>query len=131
MEINDIKQELDNLSAELREIGRARWTYLNEMLRFSVAAWIFGFACFFSTVLYLTPELPLLYPSSFSLLVVGEAAALAIIGLRVRRFDLEIRKLANARRKLLLEYQKLVLSYVKRVVKEGIPLLAKAPGKPE
>jgi uncharacterized protein with HEPN domain len=131
MQISDIKQELDNLSAELREIGRERWAYLNEMLRFSVAAWIFGFACFFSTVLYLSPQLVLFYPGPFSFLLLGEAAALVIIGLRMRRFDLEIKKLASARRKLLLEYQKLVLSHVKRMVREGMPLLAKAPGKPE
>jgi uncharacterized protein with HEPN domain len=127
--IEDIKQELDNLSSELREIVRTRWNYLVEMLRFSVAAWIFGFACFFTTVLYLAPAPLIFYPSSFSLLLIAEAAALVIIGLRLRRYDREMKRLAEARRRLLIEYQKLVLSYVKRTVKEGLLVLAKPSSK--
>ena len=127
--IGDIKQELDNLSSELREIMRARWNYLVEMLRFSVAAWIFGFVCFFSTLLYLAPAPLIFYPGSFSLLLIGESAALIIIGLKLRKYDREMKRLAEARRKLLIEYQKLVLSYVKRTVKEGLLLLAKPSGK--
>jgi hypothetical protein len=125
---SDIKQELNNLSSELKEIAKMRWDYLTKMVRFSLAAWIFGFACFFSAILYLTPR-PSLSPPALSLLLPGEAAALIIIAIRLRSYDLEIRKLKEARRKLLLEYQKLILTHIKRTVRGEISLLAKPSGE--
>ncbi|MEM2617967.1 MAG: hypothetical protein QW356_00565 [Candidatus Hadarchaeales archaeon] len=110
----------------MRELTRARWNYLNEMLRFSLSSWIFGFACFFSTLLVFRPQIVeqgMTYSSSFGLLIFGEAVALLIIALRVRRYDQGLRKLESARRKLLLEYQKLMLSYVKATIRGRLPTL--------
>lgn len=125
--VSEIKKELDGLSMEIRELGRKRWNYLNEMLRFSLSSWIFGFACFFSTLMVFRPqivsELGMAYSSSFGLLVLGEAVALVIIGLRVRRYDQGLRKLESARRKLVLEYQKLMLTYVKATIRGRLPTL--------
>lgn len=114
----DIKHELSVVERELGNLVKFQWGYAKGMLKFGIAAWIFGLAIFASTLLiYRGPELILGAPGiSLSLLVGAAAAPVVITVIMLQKHRLKMKRLERIRKGLLSEYERTLL----REVEENI-----------
>jgi hypothetical protein len=109
-----IKRELDILERELNHLIEIQWTYAKRMLKFGVASWIFGLSVFFSAIVILGASLlGGIPPISIFLLAFAAAVPILITAVRIRKFDIIIKRQECMRRGLLAGYQRAIL---KRIV---------------
>lgn len=116
-EIPEVKRKLQATYRELHQLNEEQWSYSKHMLKFSVAAWIFGIFSFFSAITILDlsllgTTLPLWAP----LLISALAAPVALAAILVRKFAVRIKKLKVLRRKLLTDYEKAKLASVREII---------------
>lgn len=112
----DIKRQLRIVEHDLHHMTEAQWSYAKSMLKFGLAAWVFGLSAFFFAILIMDAELfGAAQPAWTSLLVVALAAPVIVTAMLVRKFAIKIKRLERIRRGLLAEYQKAVLRHVERL----------------
>jgi membrane protein implicated in regulation of membrane protease activity len=113
----DIRRELRVVERELSNLIRIQWTYAKRMLKFGMAAWIFGLCTFFLAIVILNPgliwEAPLL---AAPLLVIAAAAPVLITAVVIRKFSYKIKRLERIRRGLLMQYEKAVLKRIGEMI---------------
>jgi membrane protein implicated in regulation of membrane protease activity len=113
----DIRRELRVVERELSNLIRIQWTYAKRMLKFGMAAWIFGLCTFFLAIVILNPgliwEAPLL---AAPLLVIAAAAPVLITAVVIRKFSYKIKRLERIRRGLLVQYEKAVLKRIGEMI---------------
>jgi hypothetical protein len=111
-----VKRELEILERELNHLIGIQWTYTKHMLKFGAASWIFGLSMFFLTVIIsdasLLGRMP---PISMSLLIFAAAVPILITVVRIRKFDIKIKRLERVRRTLLVGYQRAVLERIVKI----------------
>lgn len=112
-----IKRQIQTTDRELRHLNEIQWIYSKRMLKFGMAAWIFGLATFFSAVTIMDAELlgPT-YHIWLPLLIIALAAPIAITATLIRKFAVKIRRLERIRRSLLAEYEKAIVRRVEEMV---------------
>jgi hypothetical protein len=109
-----MKRELEILERELNHLIKIQWTYAKRMLKFGVASWIFGVSVFFLAIVILCASLlERIPPISISLLTFAAAVPILITAVRIRRFDIIIKRQECMRGTLLAGYQRAIL---KRIV---------------
>ena len=112
-----IKQQLQTTDRELRHLNELQWIYSKRMLKFGMAAWIFGLCTFFFAVVVINIQLlGTTYHIWLPLLIIALAAPVAITATLIRKFAVKIRHLERVRRDLLTEYEKAILKRVERIV---------------
>lgn len=90
------------------------------MLKFGLAAWIFGLATFFFAIVVINLQaLMTTYNVWVPLLTIALAAPVAITVIMIRKFARKIRYLERLRRGLLTEYEEAILKRVKKMIREG------------
>lgn len=105
-----LKRELEVLERELNHLIEIQWTYAKRMLKFGVAAWVFGLSLFFSAIIISDVTLLSKTPAiSISLIILAAAAPIFITVALVRKFAGKIRRLERVRRMMLMEYEKAIL----------------------
>lgn len=113
----EIRRELKIVERELSGLIRIQWTYAKRMLKFGMAAWIFGLCTFFLAIIVLNPgliwEAPLL---AAPLLIVAAAAPVLITAVVIRKFSYKIKRLERIRRALLTQYEKAVLKRIGEMI---------------
>jgi len=113
-----IKHELQVIERELDNVNKLQWGYAKHMLKFGIAAWVFGVATFASAlIIYGGPELitdtP---PLSISLLILAAAVPIFITVFTIQKFSRRIKRLEHIRRSLLAEYERTLLKEVGKLV---------------
>ena len=90
------------------------------MLKFGVAAWVFGLSLFFSVIIISDPTLLSKTPAiTISLIVLAAVAPIFITVVRIRKFGIKIKRLERVRRTLLAEHQKAVLKRIVKIKSKG------------
>lgn len=113
----EIKRRIQTADRELRHLNEVQWIYSKRMLKFGMAAWIFGLATFFSAVIVMDAQLLTpTYSIWLPLLIIGLAAPVVITATMIRKFALKIKQLERIRRDLLGEYEKAILKRVEHMV---------------
>ncbi|MDI6642790.1 MAG: hypothetical protein QMD95_01900 [Candidatus Hodarchaeaceae archaeon] len=113
----EIKRRIQTTDRELRHLNEIQWVYSKRMLKFGMAAWIFGLSTFFSAVIVMDAQLLVpTYSIWLPLLILALAAPVAITAALIRKFALKIRYLERIRRDLLAEYEKAILKRVEHMV---------------
>ena len=112
-ESKDVKQQLQITERELHRLKKDQLSYVKNMLKFGLAAWIFGLSAFFLAVVMMDVKLfggaPLLWTP---LLVGVPAAPVAITAVSVRKFAVKIKRLDHTRHDLLVKVRKAVLRHM-------------------
>ncbi len=113
----EVKRKIQAADRQLQHLTDAQWSYSKRMLKFGMAAWVFGMSSFFSTITVL--DLGLL-GNTFSmwlpLLITALAAPIATTGFLVRKFSVRMKRLEILRRKLLAEYERAKLASVGKMI---------------
>lgn len=105
-----LKRELEVLERELSHLIEIQWAYAKQMLKFGVAAWVFGLSLFFSAIIISDATLLSKTPAiSISLIILAAAAPIFINVMLVRKFTSKIKRLERVRRMMLIEYEKAIL----------------------
>ncbi len=113
----EIKRRIQTADRELRHLNEVQWIYSKRMLKFGMAAWIFGLSTFFFAIIILNAQLlSPTYHIWLPLLIIGLAAPVAITASLIRKFAVKIRQLERIRRGLLSEYEKAILKRVEHIV---------------
>jgi len=97
-----LKRRLGSTERELHHLKETQRSYVKKMVKFGLAAWIFGLSAFFFATVMTNIELfggPL--PIWTSLLVVVPAAPLTITAVFVRKFVAKVKRIERVRRGLL------------------------------
>ncbi len=111
-----LKQQLQINERELHQTKQIQRLYVEKMLKFGLAAWVFGLSVFFLAIVIVNVELLGPLPVWTSLLVGVPAAPVTITGVFVRKFDVKIKRLERTRRELLTKkYKKIRPRHVKRM----------------
>jgi len=111
-----LKQQLQINERELHQTKKIQRLYIEKMLKFGFAAWVFGLSVFFLAIVIVNVELLGPLPVWTSLLVGVPAAPVAITAVSVRKFDVKIKRLKRSRRELLTKkYKKIRPRHVKRM----------------
>ncbi len=105
-----LKRELEVLERELNHLIEIQWAYAKRMLKFGVAAWVFGLSLFFSAIIISDVTLLSKTPAiSISLIILAAAAPIFITAALIRKFAGKIRRLERVRRMMLMKYEKAIL----------------------
>ncbi|KUO41494.1 MAG: hypothetical protein AVW06_01310 [Hadesarchaea archaeon DG-33-1] len=105
-----LKRELEVLERELNHLIEIQWVYAKRMLKFGVAAWVFGLSLFFSAIIISDVTLLSKTPAiSISLIILAAAAPIFITAALIRKFAGKIRRLERVRRMMLTKYEKAIL----------------------
>lgn len=117
LEAAKIKRELQIANRELHHLTEAQWSYAKHMLKFGLAAWVFGISVFLCSIVLADAQLlGETQPVWTSLLVLALAAPVVVTAVLVRKFSVKIKRLERIRRGLLTEYEKAVLKRVGRII---------------
>ncbi len=113
----DVKQRIQAADRELRHLNEVQWIFSKRMLKFGMAAWMFGLSTFFLAVVLMGAQLLApTYHIWLPLLILGLAAPIVITASLIRKFSLKIRQLERIRRDLLAEYERAILKRVEHIV---------------
>ncbi len=120
----DIKRQVRTTERELHRLKETQWSYVKNMLKFGLAAWVFGLSFFFLAIVMMNIKLFGEAPLLWTPLLVGvPAAPVTITAVSVRKFAVKIKRLERTRRDLLLKYQKTALRHMElKIVREGAEL---------
>jgi len=101
-----LKQQLQINERELHQMKKIQWLYVKKMLKFGLAAWVFGLSVFFFAIVMVNVELLGPLPVWTSLFVGIPAAPVTITAVFVRKFGVKTKRLERIRRKLLAKKHK-------------------------
>lgn|GEM_PF-1651687 len=116
----DIKRKLNVIEDELENISSVQWVYAKRLLKYGIAAWIFGIAAFAVTMaIFWGPGVifdasPLIY----SLLIIAGAAPILVSVVFIRRFREKSNRLEGLRDNLLNNYEAALLDKVEDKISE-------------
>ncbi len=110
----EIKRKLRIIEEELDNLSDIEWIYAKRLLKYGVAAWIFGIAAFISALMiFYGPDFFTATPATaYSLLILAGAAPVILSVIFIRRYRKEMEKLDGIREKLLSDYEKALLDKV-------------------
>lgn len=113
----DIKRRIQTSDRELRHLNEVQWVFSKRLLKFGMAAWIFGLSAFFSAIVIMNAELlGSTYQVWVPIIIIALAAPVIITASLIRKFAIKIRQLERIRRGLLAEYEKAILKRVEHIV---------------
>ncbi len=110
----EIKRKIQIVEDELENLSNIEWVYAKRLLKYGLAAWVFGLSAFVSSlIIYQGPEIILNAPPlSFSFLFLAGAAPVIISIILIQRYRKEMDELEKIREKLLSEYESVLLKKV-------------------
>ncbi len=115
-----LKQQLQAAGRELTRLQGLQWVYSKRMLKFGMAAWIFGLFTFFSAILLMDARLlTTTYNLWVPLLIIAFAIPVLITVVMIRKFVRKIKYLERLRQGLLTEYERALLKRVEKMITEG------------
>ncbi len=107
----EIRRKIEVVEEELQNLSDVEWGYAKRLLKYGLAAWVFGLSVFlFSLVSFRGPEIlwgaP---PLTFSLLIIAGAAPVIFTSFFIQRYRKEKTDLGKIRGDLLNNYEKMLL----------------------
>ncbi|MFQ6129629.1 MAG: hypothetical protein ACE5OT_02320 [Candidatus Hadarchaeaceae archaeon] len=108
-----IKRRLQITERELRHLKSTQRLYVGKMLKFGLAAWVFGLSVFFFMIVMVNAKLFGPPPVWISLLVGVPAAPVTITAVFIRKFAVKTKHLERIRHRLLAKYKKVTLQPVR------------------
>jgi|GEM_PF-1178665 len=108
-----IKRRLRITERELRHLKATQRLYIEKMLKFGFAAWVFGLSVFFFAIVMVNVELFGAPPVWISLLVGLPAAPVTITAVFIRTHAVKTKRLERIRHGLMAKYKKAALRPVR------------------
>lgn len=116
----ELKRQLQAAGRELSHLQGLQWVYSKRMLKFGMAAWIFGLFTFFSAIFLMDARLlTTTYNLWVPLLIIALAIPVMITVVMIRKFARKIKYLERLRQGLLTEYERALLKRVEKMITEG------------